>query len=497
MVKKDGKSVKREAVKIEDIPESAELKWEYNSNYWLEGIPKGHDLELTHPQTVTVTTNSIRIDDKSLTVHQYTFDIYMNEPEEDKENKENNIDLSSNPFINDSDNNNNINNNESKPITKPSKPSTVKANLSEDERRDIFNRIRRQLRPYYPANFDNMHIFSFKKNPPKEPIQIIKPKQFPQYTIVLERQYSTDPTLECNSKPLKDINNHNYNDIKSFRQLYKQCAPQFQEQGLNIINRSRFFGANYTQLHRKEDRYYSLQNLREMEVWNQNGNDLCLPDLRCLSGYKSTVTYAKHCITKTKLANKLITKHSIHDFIKRHGVRKVDKFIRGKRAVTNYSNQIIELDGLDSNKNLDTTFTLDDNTSISFRDYFEKRKKGFDGKKIRLLEEHEEALVIHHKFTGRGDNRKIVDTIYYPPQLLFIIVPVEQHNDRTKSQMRRKSHPPVQEIINRAIQINKELSIINKTAPFITQKGPILCKGYYLEPPLMCFKSYVLCFMFC
>ena len=146
-----------------------------------------------------------------------------------------------------------------------------------------------------------MHIFSFKKNPPKAPIHIIKPKQFPQYTIVLERQYSTDPMLECKSKP----HNHNSNDVhdtKSFRQLYKQCAPQFQEQGVNIINRQRFNGANYTQLHRKEDKYYSLQNLHEMEVWNQNGIDLSLPDLRCLSGYKSTVTYAKHCITKTKLA---------------------------------------------------------------------------------------------------------------------------------------------------------------------------------------------------
>ena len=341
-----------------------------------------------------------------------------------------------------------------------------------------------------------MHIFSFKKNVPKEPIKIIKPKQFPQYIIVLERQYSTDPTLKCNSSQAikrENHNNHNNNnndedETKSFRQLYKQCAPQFQEQGLNIINRQRFFGANYTQLHRREDRYYSLQNLKEMEIWNQNGCDLLLPDLRCLSGYKSTVTYAKHCITKTQLANKLITKHSIHDFIKQHGVRKVDAFIRGKRAVTNYSNQIIELDGLDPDKSLDSTFTMDD-AAISYRDYYETKKKGFDGKRIRLLEDHEEALVIHHKYTGRGDKKRIIDTIHYPPQLLFIIVPVEQHNDRTKLQMRRIAHPPVQQIINRAIDINKELADINKTAPFRTESHTISCKGYYLDPPLICFKS--------
>ena len=135
LVKRDGKSVENEAVKIEDIPESAELKWDYNSDHWLRDIPKAHDLELTHPETVIVTTNSIRIDDKSLTVHQYTFDIYKNEPDEQKENS---IDLTSNPFINDNNNNTNDNSiNESKPTI----PSTPKVNLSADERRDVFNRF--------------------------------------------------------------------------------------------------------------------------------------------------------------------------------------------------------------------------------------------------------------------------------------------------------------------------------------------------------------------
>lgn len=366
------------------------------------------------------------------------------------------------------------------------------------------------MRPFYPANFDNMHIFSFKKNPPKEAIKIIEPKQFPQYLIKLERQNSTDPFLQNNDEDGQDFENddNNIDNNQTFRQLYKKCAPQFQEQGLNIINRQRFFGANYTQLHRREDKYYSLRNLNDMEIWTQNGIDLSLPDLRCLTGYKSTVTYAKHCITKTQLANKLITKHSIHDFIKRHGIRKVSEFIRGKRAVTNYSNQIIELDGLDDTKNLDSTFKVDDNSDITFREYYQSKKKGFDGKNIRLLEDHEEALVIHHKYVGRGDKKRIVDTIHYLPQLLYIIVPVEQHNDRTKKQMRRISHPPVCEIINRAQRINEQLSVINKTAPFTTEKRCIQATGYYVDPPFICFKSMfytvlfhvefnILCVIFC
>lgn len=338
-----------------------------------------------------------------------------------------------------------------------------------------------------------MHVFSFKQNVPEEPLKIIKPKQFPEYIVVLERQYSTDPNLKVNSSQAgkrenKENDGDNDKNGTTFRQLYKQCAPQFREQGLNIINRQRFFSANYTQLHRREDRYYSLQNFQEMDVWEQKGCDLEQPDLRCLSGYKSTVTYANKCVTKTQLANKLITKHSIHDFIKRHGVRKVDAFIRGKRAVTNYSNQIIELDGLDADKGLDSTFSMD-GKDISYRDYYEQKKTGFNKKRIRLLEDHEEALVIHHKYTGRGDKKQIVDTIHYLPQLLFIIVPVEQHNDRTKSKMRRIAHPPVQQIINRAMAINQELNAISKLSPFKTEKRTISCKGYYLDPPFICFKS--------
>ena len=174
---------------------------------------------------------------------------------------------------------------------------------------------------------------------------------------MLKRQHSTDPALECLSVRSRNgpggpdpaangasadgagagTESENENAYRpSFHQLYRKCAPQFKEQGLNIINRQRFFGANYTQLHRREDKYYSLRNLRDMEEWGQNGDDLQFPDLRLLSGYKSTVVYANECIVKTQLAHKLITKHSIHDLIRAHGVDRVDSFIKGKRAITSY-----------------------------------------------------------------------------------------------------------------------------------------------------------------
>lgn len=126
--------VKKEAVKIEDIPSTAELKWDRDSDYWLEGIPKGqNDLELTHPQTVNVTTNSIRIDDKSVTAHQYTLDIYSNQPQQENDDKENQ-DINRDFNIND-----NHNNMESKPSI--SKPAGPKLNLSEDKRREIFSKL--------------------------------------------------------------------------------------------------------------------------------------------------------------------------------------------------------------------------------------------------------------------------------------------------------------------------------------------------------------------
>ena len=130
-----------------------------------------------------------------------------------------------------------------------------------------------------------------------------------------------------------------------------------------------------------------------MEEWRQNGTDLQFPDLRLLSGYKSTVVYANECIVKTQLAQKLITKHSIHDLIEAHGVDRVDAFIKGKRAITSYSNQIIELDGLDRTMNMESTFSLDDNTTVTFREYYANKKDNY-GNAVQLLEDREQALVV-------------------------------------------------------------------------------------------------------
>jgi len=166
----------------------------------------------------------------------------------------------------------------------------------------------------------------------------------------------------------------------------------------------------------------------------------------------------------------------------------VDKFIRGKRAITSYSNQIIELDGLDRNMTLDSTFSLHDGATITFREYYAK-KRDINGNEMQLLEANEEALVVHHRYSGRGEHKRIEDTIYFLPQLLFVIVPVEQHNERTKRQLRSKAHPPVQEVVTKALELNRMLAQINKTAPFRTEDRCIECRGYVLEPPLICFKT--------
>ena len=110
----------------------------------------------------------------------------------------------------------------------------------------------------------------------QSPVLRITNRLFPDYTLVLKRQNSTDSRLQC------------FDKAEQFSSLYAKCQPFFQQQGLNIINRQRFFGANYTQLHRREDKYYSLRNLRDMEEWRQSGTSLEFPDLRLLAGYKCT-----------------------------------------------------------------------------------------------------------------------------------------------------------------------------------------------------------------
>ena len=457
-VKQNGNKLEQSektCVKIQDLENmpNIECKVDSNPDQWLVGIPTGEKIKsLTFPSTEKVTTNSIKIDDKSLTVHQYTFDIFVKKAVEDSaDNKENTV-PSNTPIDN-----------------------LERAVLTKEQKEDIYYKIRRELKKLYPSQIDNTHIFSFSKSPPKETQMVINARRFSEYVIVLTRQYSSDPNVECHNTA-SDAN-------IPFRELVKSCSMRFKEQGMNILNRDRFKSANYAQLHKREDKYYSLQNLQNMELWQQNGKSLQFPDLRLLKGYKSTVVYSQHCITKTQLANKLICAHSVHDLIAEHGVDKVNEFITGKRAITSYSNQIVELDGLDSSKSLETTFDLKDGTTISYGDYYRIKRK------IKLLKNTEQALVIHHNYFGRGKDKKLRDTIYYLPQLLYVIVPVEQHNDFTKQKLRRLSHPNVQTIINKAMEINKTLKSVTKTAPFTTHSEPVKVTGYNIDFPFICFKD--------
>ena len=74
--KENGLDVNK-SVKIKEIPSNCRLQKLPNSDLWLEGVPRGAtSMQLTFPETEEVTTNSIRIDSRSLTVHQYTFSIF-------------------------------------------------------------------------------------------------------------------------------------------------------------------------------------------------------------------------------------------------------------------------------------------------------------------------------------------------------------------------------------------------------------------------------------
>jgi len=470
-------------VKIRDLPKDVKVSYNYNSNKWLEGIPQGqYKMDLTFKQTVHLVANSSFVDDKSLSVHQFTFDIY--EYQSPEQQKENDGKSSTQQMELDDQKHNNDDNGHQR----------QKVELPEEERRNIFYRLKRDLRALHPTHFDNMHVFSFGKKQPEEAKLVIKyPRKQPKYLIELERVSSTDASLKCNPHRAP-TSRHSHSKASSspsssFNRVYEKCELQFQEQGLNILNRQRFFAANYTQLHKKEDSYFSLRNMNELEEWRQNGVDLRYPDLRCLRGYKSSISYTTRCVVKTQLAHKLITKHSVFDLIQKYGVSKVDEFIKGKRAVTSYSNQIVELDGLDESKNLDSTFTLDKGESITFRDYYTKMKKDLNGQSVKLVEHHEKALVVHHRYEGRGNDRRIKQTLYFLPQTLFIIAPNENYNEDTKKRLRQLSHPSVHDIIGKGIDINKHLSSINKTAVFTTQNTPCQLDGYRLQAPLICFKG--------
>ena len=84
--KENGHDVNK-SVKINTIPTGCQLEVKTNSDLWLEGVPKGvSSMDLTFPEVLDVTTNSMAIKSDSLTVHQYTFDIYK-KPEDAQDPK--------------------------------------------------------------------------------------------------------------------------------------------------------------------------------------------------------------------------------------------------------------------------------------------------------------------------------------------------------------------------------------------------------------------------
>ncbi len=62
-------------------------------------------------------------------------------------------------------------------------------------------------------------------------------------------------------------------------------------------------------------------------------------------------------------------------------------FLLGKRAITSYSDQIVEMSGLDANMNLDAEFDMR-GKSISFRVVIT----------VKLIEAQDEAMVRHDKW---------------------------------------------------------------------------------------------------
>ena len=90
---------------------------------------------------------------------------------------------------------------------------------------------------------------------------------------------------------------------------------------------------------------------------------------------------------------------------------------------------------------------------------------------------------------GRGRDRKIVDSSHFLPQLLHVIVPNTLQNENTRQMMREKSHPKINDVILKAVEINKELGASTRNPLFLTEDKPIKAKGWYLPSPLICFNG--------
>ena len=57
--------------------------------------------------------------------------------------------------------------------------------------------------------------------------------------------------------------------------------------------------------------------------------------------------------------------------------------------------------------------------------------------------------------------------------------------------MRVKSHEKVDRIIEKAININKDLNVSYRSCLFKTKEEVVKVDGFFLNMPLICFNSYV------
>lgn len=381
--------------------------------------------------------------------------------------------------------------------------------------------------------FDNMHLFSFRKDIEGDVAKIIEfdrekckiDKQERDYHCKLIRRFTSKSTVNCEpieGKMDTDSNDDNDNDsncIKTVATIFDNMqSAEFRAQGFNILNKERCLHANYAQMSPRDDAYYNTKDIGTMKEYKQDGVSLGFPDLKLMQGFTSSVLYGfDQPMVKIGMARKLITAHPVYDFIRKCGVDKVHGFILGKRGLTNYSNpaQIVPLDGLDKSKNMKSTFKRrigKEFIDITFESYY--KNKG-----VRLYESGDEPLIKSYGYYRNGkrikideiENKKQREGVekranFYLPGTIHVIVPMEQQNDNTKQEMRQTSHPPAHEIIDNAIRINKELNAKSRSVKkffdhqtqregqrerdtFQTLSEPFKTTAYELISPSICFKG--------
>ena len=243
--------------------------------------------------------------------------------------------------------------------------------------------------------------------------------------------------------------NADTNHVKSILDLHENIAREFREQGLELLNKRRCFDANYARMDPKRDEFFNTKDMNAMQKFPQDGLSLVSPDLLKMNGFISSVHYGyDQPMVKIGITRKLITAHTVHEFINKFGPRAVHEFICGKRGLTYYRSQIVPLDGLDETKNMKSTFTKRNREKITFEEYY------INEKKVRLFEPEEKALIVSYGYDKKGKRNKLggikndgykqkvmQNANYYLPQTVRIIVPMEQQNDATKEEMRKTSHP--------------------------------------------------------